>query len=60
MDKNHTVKAVFSPKPAVPVGGYSLPIKGHITASPLTLYLVTIAILATVSAIIRRKIPKKK
>jgi parallel beta-helix repeat protein len=60
MNKDHTLKAVFSPKPAVPVGGYSLPIKGHITASPLTLYLVTIAILATVSAIIRRKIPKKK
>jgi parallel beta-helix repeat protein len=60
MDRNHTLKAAFSPKPAVPVGGYSLPIKGHITASPLTLYLVTIAILATVFTATRRKIPKKK
>lgn len=44
---------------AVPVGGYSIPIKGQNTPNPLTLYLALIAILATVFTAIRRKIPKK-
>jgi len=45
---------------AVPVGGYSIPIKGQNTPNPLTLYLTLIAILATVFTAIRRKIPNKK
>jgi parallel beta-helix repeat protein len=45
---------------AVPVGGYSIPIKGQNTPNPLTLYLALIAILATVFTAIRRKIPNKK
>jgi len=45
---------------AVPVGGYSIPIKGQNTPNPLTLYLALIAVLATVFTAIRRKIPNKK
>jgi len=45
---------------AVPVGGYSLPIKGQNAPNALTLYLALIAILATVFTAIKRKIPNKK
>jgi len=44
----------------VPVGGYSIQIKGQNTPNPLTLYLALIAVLATVFTAIRRKIPNKK
>jgi parallel beta-helix repeat protein len=61
MNKNHTLKAIFShARPAVPVGGYSIPIKAQNTPNPLTLYLALTAILATVFTAIRRKTPNKK
>lgn len=40
---------------SVPVGGYSLPIKGYITTKPLTPYLAIVAILTAVFTIIKRK-----
>ena len=43
---------------AIPVGGYSFPIKGYTAEKPLTLYLVLIAILAASFTTIRRKIHK--
>ncbi|MBE0519946.1 PKD domain-containing protein [Candidatus Bathyarchaeota archaeon] len=40
---------------AVPVGGYSVAIKGHTIAKPLTFYLALVVILAGVFVAIRRK-----
>jgi parallel beta-helix repeat protein len=42
-----------------PIGGYSLPIKGHTAEKPLTLYFALIAILAASFTTIRRKIHKR-
>jgi hypothetical protein len=44
---------------AVPVGGYSVAIKGHTIAKPLTFYLALVVILAGVFVAIRRKIPRE-
>jgi len=44
---------------AIPVGGYSILIKGYTTEKPLTLYLILIAILAASFTTIRRKIHKR-
>jgi len=44
---------------AIPVGGYSFPIKGYTTEKPLTLYLALIAILAASFIMIRRKTHKR-
>jgi parallel beta-helix repeat protein len=43
---------------AVPVGGYSIPIKRQNTPNALTLYLALIAIFATVFTAIRRRVVK--
>lgn len=45
---------------SVPVGGYSYPITGHTTTTPLTLYLVSTTIIASVFIAIKRKTPKTK
>jgi hypothetical protein len=45
---------------SVPVGGYSYPITGHTTTTPLTLYLVLTTIIASVFITIKRKTPKRK
>jgi len=45
---------------SVPVGGYSYPITGHTTTTPLTLYLVITAIIASVFITIKRKTPKRR
>ncbi len=44
----------------VPVGGYSVPIKGYTAEKPLTLYLALTAILTTIFITIKRKTHKKK
>jgi len=43
----------------VPVGGYSIPIRGQATAKPVTLYLALTAILSIVFVTIKRKTTKK-
>jgi hypothetical protein len=58
MDKNHTLKAVFSPAPSPPVGGYSIQIEAT-TTKPLTLYLALITILAVGFTTIKRKTTRK-
>ncbi len=45
---------------SVPVGGYSVPIKGYTTEKPLTPYLALVAILTAVFTTIRRKICRKE
>ena len=40
---------------SVPVGGYSIPIKGYTTEKPLTLYLALVAILAVSFTIAKRR-----
>jgi parallel beta-helix repeat protein len=40
---------------AIPVGGYSIPIKGYTTEKPLTLYLALIAILTASFTIVKRR-----
>lgn len=62
MDKDHTLKAVFSPispPPPKPVGGYSFQIEGYTTANPLTPYITLIAILTIGFITIRRKTTRK-
>jgi len=60
MNKNHTLKAIFSHvKPAVPVGGYSFPIKVQTTTNPSNIYIATIAILTAVFTIFKRKASNK-
>ena len=43
----------------IPVGGYSLPIRGYTPEKPLTLYLALVAILTTVFTTIERKIHRR-
>jgi len=58
MNKNHTLKAIFSHiKPAVPVGGYSIPIQVQTKAEPIIPY---IALIATLTAIFIKLKPKTK
>jgi parallel beta-helix repeat protein len=58
MDKNHTLKAIFSHvKPSVPVGGYSFPIQVHTKTDPVLPY---IALIATLTAIFTKLRPKTK
>lgn len=45
---------------SVPVGGYSYPITGHTTTTPLTLYSVLTTIIASVFITVKRKTPKRK
>jgi len=59
MDEDHTLRAVFSPVPAVPVGGYSIPIQVHTKAEPIISYIALIAILATIFAEVKRKTNRK-
>ena len=42
-----------------PVGGYTFPIKGYKTATPLTLYLTLMGILLVSFTIVKRKMPRK-
>jgi rhamnogalacturonyl hydrolase YesR len=44
----------------IPVGGYSYPISGHTTTTPLTFYLVLTTIIASVFITIKRKTLKRK
>ena len=56
MDKDHTLKVVFSPiPPSKPVGGYSLQTEGFTVAKPLTPYLAIVAVLVAVFTVTRRK-----
>jgi len=60
MNKNHTVKAIFSHlKPSVPVGGYSFPIGVQTTTNPSNIYVATITILTAVFTIFKRKASNK-
>jgi parallel beta-helix repeat protein len=60
MNKNHTLKAVFSPIPSPkPVGGYSIQIEATITTKPLTLYLALATILVIGFTTIKRKTTRK-
>ena len=59
MGKDHTLRAVFSPVPAVPVGGYSIPIQVHTKAEPIIPYIALIAILITIFAEVKRKTNRK-
>jgi hypothetical protein len=58
MDMNHTLKAVFSQKPSVSVGGYSFPLEVQ-TTDPSNIYVATIAILAIVFTIFKRRTSNK-
>ena len=49
----------FAVQPAIPVGGYSIPINGYTAEKPLTLYLALTAILAASFTMIRRKTHKR-
>jgi parallel beta-helix repeat protein len=55
MDKNCTLKAVFSPIPKPPVGGYSVEIDVYTVAKHAAPYLTLIAILAIGFIAIKRK-----
>jgi len=56
MDKNHMLKAVFSPvPPPKPVGGYSFQTDAYTPANPLTPYLALTAIVTMVFIAIKRK-----
>jgi len=55
MNKNHTLRAVFSYISPPPVGGYSFLIEGQTTPNPLTLYLTMTLMLAAVFIVFRRK-----
>ena len=60
MNKNHALKAVFSPiTPPKPVGGYSVTIEGYTPAQPLTPYIALAAFLMTALTIARRKTHQK-
>jgi parallel beta-helix repeat protein len=61
MDKNHALKAVFSPisPPKPPVGGYSVTIEGYTPTQSLTPYLALAAILTTMFTAIKRKMARK-
>jgi len=60
MDKDHTLKAVFSSvAPPKPVGGISIQIKGESVEKPLTSYLVVVAILAVAFVAIKHKTNRK-
>jgi hypothetical protein len=61
MDKDHTLKAIFSsiPSPPKPVGGFSFPTEGYTPAQPLTPYLVLLAIFAVGFTAIKRKTARR-
>ncbi len=60
MDKNHTLKAIFSPSPPpLPVGGYSFPIEGYATEKLLTFYLALVAVLTGSFTMIQRRTHKR-
>jgi parallel beta-helix repeat protein len=62
MDKNHALKAVFSPipPPPKPVGGYSILIQTPTTEKPLSLYLTIMAILTAAFTTVKRKTHKRR
>ena len=62
MDKNHALKAVFSPipPPPKPVGGYSILIQAPATEKPLSLYLAIMAILTAAFTTVRYKTHKRR
>jgi parallel beta-helix repeat protein len=58
MEKNHTLKAVFShAPPTIPVGGYSFSIQVHVKTESVLTY---IALIATLTAIFTKLRPKTK
>ena len=59
IDKDHTLKAVFSPIPKPPVGGYSVAIDGYAVAKHAAPYLALITILTIGFAAIKRKTTRK-